>query len=413
MTGNQDSLDVECCIAGGGPAGVVLALLLARQGVEVALLEAHQDFNRDFRGDTVHPSTVSLIEHLGLLDRLLELPHATFIDFPLHYPDGRVSPAPTTTRGKKPLQSYQIQQNLFLDLLAREASRFPSFHLIMGARVDGLIEQDGTVCGVRYTARNGTHTVKAALTVGADGRFSRVRQLAGMPLRPSSEPMDVLWLRLPRAATDPERAHGLYMGGDRLLVVMDRGDAWQIGYVFAKGAYQRLRAAGLEAVRQSIADRAPWLADRMDQLRDWQQTSLLSVEAGRVERWYRPGLILIGDAAHVMSPVGGVGINYAIQDAIATSNIVGPRLRQGTRCASDLWAIQRRRELPTRLMQILQAGMRPRFAESGPVVTRPPVLLRWAMESPPVTDLRDRLIAFGGWRPERVRPTGAQLPTSN
>jgi 2-polyprenyl-6-methoxyphenol hydroxylase-like FAD-dependent oxidoreductase len=275
----------------------------------------------------------------------------------------------------------------------------------MGARVDGLIEQDGTVCGVRYFARNGNHTVHAALTVGADGRFSKVRQLAGMPLRPGSEPMDVLWLRLPHAATDPQRAHGLYPGGDGLLVVMDRGDAWQIGYVFAKGAYQRLRQAGLDAVRRSIADLAPWLGNRTDQLRDWQQTSLLSVEAGRVERWYRPGLILIGDAAHVMSPVGGVGINYAIQDAIVTSNIVGPRLLHGTLCAADLRAVQRRRELPTRLMQFLQAQMRPRFAESGAVATRPPVAVRWAMESPPIADLCKRLIAFGGWRPERVRPT--------
>jgi 2-polyprenyl-6-methoxyphenol hydroxylase-like FAD-dependent oxidoreductase len=171
-----------------------------------------------------------------------------------------------------------------------------------------------------------------------------------MPLRPSSEPMDVLWLRLPHAASDPERAHGLYPGGDSLLVVMDRGDAWQIGYVFAKGAYQRLK-----------------------------QAVLCGRRAGRVERWYRPGLILIGDAAHVMSPVGGVGINYAVQDAIVTSNIVGPRLRHGTLCAADLRAIQRRRELPTRLMQLLQAQMRPRFAESGAVATRPPAALRWAM----------------------------------
>ncbi len=376
----------------------MLALLLARQGVEVALLEAHQDFSRDFRGDTVHPSTVALLDQLGLLQRLLELPHAAVPDFPTHSPDGGVSPLPDAASQSC---SYQVPQQLLLDMLVTEARRYPSFHLLLGARVDGLIESDGQVSGLRYTAADGRHELQATLVVGADGRFSKVRQLAGIELRGKAEPMDVLWLRLPHGPADPARAQGLYPRRDGLLVVMNRPDAWQIGYVFAKGGYQRLRAAGLEALRQAIAERAPWLADRTHCVRDWRQTSLLSVEAGRVDRWYRPGLLVIGDAAHVMSPVAGVGINYAVQDAIVTSNIVGPRLRAGELRETHLAAIQRRRELPTRLMQFLQRRMSQSLEPSA--TGRPPLLVRLFMAAPPVAELRRRLIAYGGWKPERVR----------
>jgi 2-polyprenyl-6-methoxyphenol hydroxylase-like FAD-dependent oxidoreductase len=397
MPTHDELNEVDCCIVGGGPAGVVLGLLLARQGVQVALLEAHQDFDRDFRGDTVHPSTVKLLEQLGLLERLLALPHATIVDFPTHYPDGSIS-APMPSRS----HSYQVPQDLFLNLLAEEAGRYPSFHLLMGARVDGLIEQDGSVQGVRYTSTDGAREIRAALVVGADGRFSKVRQLAGMTLQAAAEPMDVLWLRLPHGSADPERAQGLYLGRNGLLVVMDRPDAWQIGYVFAKGAYQRVRAAGLAALREVIAEQAPWLADRTEQLRDWRQTSLLSVEAGRVRRWYRPGVLLIGDAAHVMSPVAGVGINYAIQDAIVASNILGPGLAEGRLRTTDLAAVQRRRELPTRIMQFLQRRMRPTFEPSGAVRLGPPLPARLVLNLPPVVDLRTRLVAYGGWHPECV-----------
>jgi 2-polyprenyl-6-methoxyphenol hydroxylase-like FAD-dependent oxidoreductase len=410
MTENKVLSGVDCCIAGGGPAGVVLSLLLARQGVEVALLEAHQDFSRDFRGDTVHPSTVALLDQLGLLQRMLELPHVAVPDFPIHYPDGSISAPPD---GASRSYSYQIPQHLLLDMLVTEARRYPTFHLLLGARVHGLIESDGQVCGLRYTAADGPHELHATLVVGADGRFSKVRQLAGMELRGKAEPMDVLWLRLPHWPADPERAQGLYPRRDGLLVVMDRPDAWQIGYVFTKGGYQRLRAAGLEALRQGIAERAPWLADRTRELHDWRQTSMLSVEAGRVERWYRPGVLVIGDAAHVMSPVAGVGINYAVQDAIVASNIVGPRLRDGDLRTTDLAAVQRRRLLPTRLMQFLQRRMSQSLEPSA--IGRPPLLVRLIMASPPVGELRRRLIIYGGWRPERVReldPVGKPvLPT--
>jgi 2-polyprenyl-6-methoxyphenol hydroxylase-like FAD-dependent oxidoreductase len=229
-----------------------------------------------------------------------------------------------------------------------------------------------------------------------------VRQLAGVQLRRRGEPIDVLWFRLPKAASDPERATGIYFGADGLVVIMDRPDGWQVGYVFAKGAYQRLRTAGLGQLHEAIVRRAGWLGDRIQLLEDWRQTSLLSVDAGLVDRWLAPGVLLIGDAAHVMTPVGGVGINYAVQDAIAAANVLGPRLRAGALRVADLAAVQRRRELPTRLMQAMQRQMSPFTADGRPKL-HPPLLPQLVMALPPVAELRHRLIAFGGWRPERVR----------
>ena len=402
MNNNELTSSVHCCIVGGGPAGVVLGLLLARRGVEVLLLEAHQNFDRDFRGDTVHPSTVRVLQQLGLLDKLLSLPHAAVLDFPIHFPDGSISPPPTERdRARRPY-SYQIPQHLLLDMLVNEAQRYSTFHVAMGARVDGLLYgAAGQVCGLRYRAADGSHEVRASLVVGADGRFSKVRQLAGLQLRTRGEPMDVLWFRLPKAAADPERATGIYFGTDGLVVIMDRPDGWQVGYVFAKGAYHRLRDDGLAALHAAVVSRVAWLADRVELLSDWRQTALLSVDAGRVDRWYAPGVLLIGDAAHVMTPVGGVGINYAVQDAVAAANVLGPRLLQGTPGVADLAQVQRRRELPTRLMQVLQRQMSP-FTSDGQPKLQPPLFPRLLMALPPVADLRRRLIAFGGWRPERV-----------
>jgi 2-polyprenyl-6-methoxyphenol hydroxylase-like FAD-dependent oxidoreductase len=403
MNDNEPIRSVDCCIAGGGPAGVVLGLLLARQGVEVLLLEAHQNFDRDFRGDTVHPSTVQLLEQIGLLHKLLDLPHAAVLDFPFHFPDGSISPPPSERDRSRRAYSYQIPQHLLLDMLVHEARRYPTFRAEVGARVDGLLhDATGGICGLRYTAAGGSHEVHASLVIGADGRFSKVRQLAGMQLHSRGEPMDVLWFRLPKVAADPERAAGIYFGTDGLVVIMDRPDGWQVGYVFAKGAYQRLRAAGLADLHEAIVSRAAWLADRIGLLDDWRQTSLLSVDAGRVERWYAPGVLLIGDAAHVMTPVGGVGINYAVQDAVAAANVLGPRLLQGSLRVADLAAVQRRRELPTRLMQAMQRQMSP-FTSDGRPKLQPALFPRLVMALPPVAELRRRLISFGGWRPGRVR----------
>lgn len=396
------SESVDCIVVGGGPGGVMLSLLLARQGVRIALLEAHTDFERDFRGDTVHPSTLELLGELGLLERLRALPHAKIADFPIHFPDGSVSP-PRRSRLRTHPMTMTVRQARFLDLLVDEAQRFPTFQLIMGARVEQLVEEDGVVRGVRIRRDDGWHEITARLVVGADGRFSRVRQLAGIPLVTGSEPLDVLWLKLPYGPDDPPRAHGIYIGSNGVLVIMDSGLEYQVGYVFPKGAYQRLRAVGLEALRAAIASRAPFLADRTHVISDWRQTSLLSIEAGRVQRWYKPGLLLIGDAAHVMSPVAGVGINYAIQDAVVAANVLGPRLVSGSVRVQDLAAVQRRRELPTRIMQFLQTQMRPRLLADGQPLPRPPLLVRLLLDLPPLAELRERLIVFGGWLPERIR----------
>jgi 2-polyprenyl-6-methoxyphenol hydroxylase-like FAD-dependent oxidoreductase len=388
----------DCCIVGAGPARMILALLLARNGVKVELLEAHETFERDFRGDSVHPSTLELFDQLGLMEHLVPLQRAKGSDFPIHLPDGSILESPPRRLPTRFPHTLAVPQPAFLELLADAASAYPSFHLVMGARVEQLIEDSGVVRGVRYRARDGWHEVRASVVIGADGRFSKVRQLADISLRNTAQEIDLLWLRLPKSPTDPPRAYGLYPRGGSALVVGDRGDMWQMGLVLPKASYQQLRAAGLEALRQRVAGLAPWLADRTSQLQNWQQTSLLSIQAGLVERWYQPGLLLIGDAAHVMSPIFGVGINFAIQDAIVAANILGPRLRRGGVRPRDLAAVQRRREWPTRLMQFLQE-----LEKYQELDIRPPLTMKIAArlaELAPMRKLRSRLIGFGGYRPE-------------
>jgi 2-polyprenyl-6-methoxyphenol hydroxylase-like FAD-dependent oxidoreductase len=391
----------DCCVVGGGPAGMVLALLLARQGLNVTLLEAHDTFDRDFRGNSVHPSTQQMLDQLGLLDDLNKLTNVRGNDFPIHFPDGTISPPIPPRLHTRFNETMNVPQAAFLELLAGAARRYPSFQLVMGARVERLVEEDGVVRGVHYRVRDGWHEVRAALVVGADGRFSKVRQLSGIPLIDVTQEADILWVRLPKTDNDPPRAYGLYKGDGEAMVVSDRDNEWQIGLIIPKGAYQTLRRAGLDVVGHMLARLAPWLADRTDQLADWQQTSVLSVQVGHVRRWYRPGLLLIGDSAHVMSPVYGVGINYAIQDAIAAANRLGPRLLRGSVRERDLAAVQRRREWPTRLMQLFQE-----VEKYQELPVRPTRIARWVMPLaglPPVRALRTRLIVYGGVTPERVQ----------
>jgi 2-polyprenyl-6-methoxyphenol hydroxylase-like FAD-dependent oxidoreductase len=390
-----------CVVVGGGPGGMVLALLLARQGVDVLLLEARENFEREFRGDTVHPSTLELLEELELLDRVSVLAEARGYDFPIHLPDGSIITVPREPIPSRFNESWNVPQTAFLELLAEAAQLYPNFRLELGARVEELVEDGESIRGVRYRTRNGLCEVMAPLVIGADGRFSKVRQLAGLPLVNTAQEVDLLWMRLPQLPSDPPRSYGLYMYGQDQFVVSDRGDEWQIAFVLPKASYNELRRAGIQTLRDKLSRVMPWLADRTDLLRDWDNTSLLVVQVGRVKQWYRSGLLLIGDAAHVMSPVFGIGINYAIQDAVVAANVLGPRLRAGDVRIRDLRCVQRRREWPMRVMQWLQE-----VQKYQQLVATPAPGMRmagWLAELPPMRKLRLRLIAFGGFRPERLQ----------
>ena len=395
------SRQADCCIVGGGPAGVVLGLLLAREGLRVTLLEAHKDFDREFRGNTLSPSVMEIMEGLGLVNRLLGLRHAKVRRFTLQSAEGSAVFADFRRLRTRYPYMLTLPQARFLELLAAEARKHPNFRLVMGARVKGLIEEGGAVRGVRYWGAEGPREVRARLTVGADGRFSRTRRLAGLEAVGGSSQMDVFWFDLPREPDDPEDAGAVFrLGAGSLLVLMDHSEHWQVGYIIKKGGYGRLRAAGLPALRRSVAGLAPELADRVEHLRGWRQGSLLSVESDRLRRWYLPGLLLIGDAAHVVSPVGGVGINLAIQDAVVAANVLRGPLKAGRLGLRDLAAVQRRRELPTRSIQLVQALIQ-RWVVSGALdageTYRLPVLLRSLLRTPIPRALFARLIAFGAW----------------
>jgi 2-polyprenyl-6-methoxyphenol hydroxylase-like FAD-dependent oxidoreductase len=345
-----DRQQTTCCVVGAGPAGAVLSFILARQGIPVILLESHLDFDRDFRGDTLHPSILEVMDELGLADRLLQLPHTELSLIAPPSADGSGLQFDLHDLKTKFPYIAMMPQTSFLTFITSEAQRFPPFRLVMGARVEELIEEDGQVRGVRYRAHDGWHEVHAILTVGTDGRFSRLRKLAGFEPIASSPPMDVLWLRLSRKPSDPHGLMGRF-GRGRALICLEREQHWQIGYVIGKGTYHQVHAAGLQALREAIAETVPEFTDRVAELTDWKQVSMLSVEANRLPRWYRPGLLLLGDAAHVMSPAGGNGINYAIMDAVAAANILSKPLQAGLVSVSDLARVQRRREWPTRIIQ--------------------------------------------------------------
>ena len=400
--------DVErttCCVVGGGPGGAVLALLLARAGVGVTLLEAHPDFDREFRGDTLHPSVMEIMDQLGLADRLLELPHTEARSFTLQTVSGPFTPVDLSRLNTKFPYITLMPQTSFLEFITGEAKRYPNFRLVMEARGRELIEEDGVIRGVRYESEDGPHEVRAVLTVGADGRGSRVRRLAGFEPVKTSPPMDVLWFKLPREEGDPEGLIGRF-GRGHIAVMLDRQDYWQAGYVIPKGTYPELRREGIESLRRGFAELIPEYADRIEHLKDWKQASLLSVESSICPRWYRPGLLLIGDAAHVMSPVAGVGINYAIQDAVVAANALSRPLKRSQERLVDLdvrhlAAVQRRRELPTRLIQRFQALIQqrvlaPTLRSNEPFA--PPLFLRLLIRVPIVRNIPSRIIAFGLWR---------------
>ena len=398
----RDAHTTTCCVVGGGPAGVLLALLLARQGIATTLLEAHTDFERDFRGDTIHPAILDILDDVGLATRLLETVPHTEVRRVVPPFSGEVSITVNfaTLGGRFSFMTLMAQAQ-FLAFLVSEARRYPAFNVVMGANVRELVEVDGIVRGIRYQAHDGWHEVRALLTVGADGRFSRLRRLSGLPPAvKTSPPMDILWFHLSKQPGDPEGVmFGFHMR--RGLIMLERTDFWQVGYVLPKGGYQQLHRAGLEPFRDGIVTTVPWLRGRVDELQEWSQFSLLSVESDRLPRWYRAGLLLIGDAAHVMSPVGGNGINYAVQDAAATANILSGPLKTRRISVHNLAAVQRRRNWPTRITQAIVNQLQDRVL--GPVLAGqitpgpPPPFVASLVNTAPVQRLVLTWMAYGLW----------------
>jgi 2-polyprenyl-6-methoxyphenol hydroxylase-like FAD-dependent oxidoreductase len=394
-----DVQQTTCCIVGAGPAGLVLAFLLARQGVPVVLLESHKDFDRDFRGDTIHPSTLEILDQVGLADRLLQIPHGKVRQFRVITPQNAVTLADLSRLKTKFPYVALLPQERFLEFLSAEAAPLPSFRLVFGANVQRLVEENGAIRGVRYRGSDDAwHEVRAELTVAADGRFSKIRSLAGIEPQKTTPPMDVLWFRLPRKDSDPRDVGAIYIHAGHFAVMLERPTEWQVGYAIVKGDFQQVRKEGIEAVRRSLAETVPWIADRVGELHDWHQVSVLSVESSRMSQWYTPGLLLIGDAAHVMSPVGGVGINVAIQDAVQASNLLGDKLKKGTVQTGDLAEVQKSREFSVKLVQRFQGFMQQNIAKRALEKGQPfrlPLPVRILARLPIIRDLPARLIAFG------------------
>jgi 2-polyprenyl-6-methoxyphenol hydroxylase-like FAD-dependent oxidoreductase len=400
----SNELVTRCCVAGGGPAGMMLGLLLARAGIPVLVLEKHPDFLRDFRGDTIHPSTLELMHELGILQEFLRRPHQQMRTLGGQIGDDFVQVAdfghlPTHCRFIVLMPQWD-----FLDFIAEQAKRYPAFQLLMEAEVNDLIVESGCVAGVRAVTPDGELEVRADLVIGADGRHSTVRERAGLEILDLGAPMDVLWMRLSRRPGDPGQTLGRFDAG-RIFVMINRDDYWQCAFVIPKGGYDEIRGRGLAQFREEIAQLAPYLRDRTGELDDWSDVKLLSVSVDRLRRWYRPGLLCIGDAAHAMSPVGGVGINLAIQDAVAAANILAPRLKLGPVSEQDLRAVQQRREFPTRATQRIQVLVQKRVIGRVLGSTRKfsaPLTVRLLRLMPLLTRLPARLIGLGV-RPEHVR----------
>ena len=396
---------VRCCIVGGGPAGMMLGYLLARAGVQVLVLEKHADFLRDFRGDTIHPSTLEVMSELGLLEEFLKLPQQKVYELAAQVGEMRVTIAdfrhlPTHCRFIALMPQWD-----FLNFLAEQAARFPNFALRMETEVTGLVQESGRVMGVLANTPHGAIEVRADLVVGADGRTSIVREQAGLKVEDLGAPMDVLWFRLTRSPDDPVATMGRFDAG-RIFIMINRGEYWQCGYVIAKGRFEQMRRHGFEIFREEIGGLALLPSERIGRLRTWDDVKLLTVRVDRLLEWHRPGLLCIGDAAHAMSPVGGVGINLAIQDAVAAGNILFKPLRQGEVTGDPLRRIQKRRELPTRVTQWLQVMVQRRIiarvlSETKPL--KPPVAARLLARFPFLRRIPARVVGLG-IRPEHVDP---------
>lgn len=394
-----------CCIAGGGPAGMMLSFLLARAGVDVVVLEKHADFLRDFRGDTIHPSTMEVMHELGLLEEFLELPHVREDDLVARFGKEDITVADFSHLPvRAPFIAFMPQWD-FLDFLADHGRACPNFRLLMRTKATGLIEESGRVVGLKAEGPDGPMEIAADLVVAADGRRSDVRAAAGFAVTELGAPMDVLWFRLSRRPDEPAQAFGQVAAG-RFFIRLNRGDYWQCAFIIPKGSLERLQAAGLDAFKAGLLALAPELADRTGELASWDDIKLLSVAVDRLKRWWRPGLICIGDAAHAMSPIGGVGINLAIQDAVATANLLARPLRDRQLTDSDLAAVQERREWPAKVTQTVQIAIQnrvitPLLAADKPIAPTWP--LRLLQRFPLLRRLPARMVGMGV-RPEHLGP---------
>ena len=394
----------KCCIAGGGPAGMMLGFLLARAGVDVVVLEKHADFFRDFRGDTIHPSTLELMLELGFLDEFLKLPHQKVDRLTMQIGNERMRMIDLTHLPTHCKYIALMPQWDFLNFLAARGKRYKSFDVRMQAEATDLIEESGRVVGLRAKTPDGELTIRADLVVGADGRHSTVRDKAGFKSDDYGAPMDVLWFRLPRKQTDESEPFGHIEAG-AMMIMLNRGDYWQCAYVIPKGGNDRVTAEGLDAFRQRVVFMSPFLADRVGELKSFDDIKLLSVAVDRLRQWWRPGVICIGDAAHAMSPIGGVGVNMAVQDAVAAANRLAAPLKAGTAGDDDLRAIQQRRTFPVRVTQAIQLTMQKRIVSRALSTTqrpKPPLLFKLFELIPVLQRIPGRLLAVGV-RPEHVR----------
>jgi 2-polyprenyl-6-methoxyphenol hydroxylase-like FAD-dependent oxidoreductase len=397
-------IETRCCIAGGGPAGMMLGFLLARAGLDVVVLEKHADFLRDFRGDTIHPSTLELFHELGLLAEFLKLPLARTERISVTIGGEYIRMIDLTRLNVHAPFMAMAPQWEFLNFLERKARAYRGFHLMMETEANDLMVEDGRVTGVRATTPSGEIEIAAHLTVACDGRGSTLREVAGMKVKDLGAPLDVLWFRLPHHAADGEETGGWVDAGG-LLVSIYRGSYWQCAHVIPKGGAEAIRAEGLAAWRQSVAKLAPVFADRMESVASWDDVKLLSVQVDRLERWYREGLLCIGDAAHAMSPVGGVGVNLAVADAVAAANLLWRPLANSEVGEADLARVQNRRSWPTWVIQSAQVFAQNNFIAPTLNATgrvQAPWIMRSLQAIPFVRDVPPKLFAMG-WRPEHIQ----------